>query len=262
MSVERRYKASFHGHSPYSDGLSPIKDLVKEAQRAEITFFGISDHNTSNGLPRLYQEIAQLKDAYGIGIIPVSAVEITTTQGDVIIAKPGDFSQEFCDWSNRWSEQRQSHGLAKTINTAVNDFDAIAVIAHPGEPKLASTTLELIEQLPELLSKETISHVGLEVRNWSTRLMPKRASVRELKVLSLTRRLKLAQFGFADFHHAWQIPTQYTFMETDKPTPEGFMDAVKQRKVFPGEGQPVTSLNWSKLCLTFIITHLKQHKLY
>lgn len=250
MSAEHRYSASFHGHSQYSDGLSSIPELVREAVQTGINFFGISDHNTTDGVKELYDEVERAKDNLGIDITPVSAVEITTNQGDLLIAKPGTYNPDFLKWANFWSNERHKHGLPETIYTAVRSFDAIAVIVHPGEPLLSSVPIELIKELPEILDLKTLQNVGLEVHNWSTRLMPKRVRLRELVITRLATSLNLAQFGFSDFHHAWQIPKQFTYIDSNTLTPENFMIAVQQRRVFPSHGESITPVNWLRLVFT------------
>lgn len=259
MSVEKRFSASFHGHSPHSDGLSPISDLVDKAAQTGIRFFGISDHNTTNGIEDLFMEIDRVKDALGVNMVPISAVEITTNQGDLLIAKPGDYDSEFTRWGNIWSDERKKHGVAETIDTAVRNFDAVAVIVHPGEPLLSGVPFEVVRQLPEKLEQTVLNNVGLEVRNWSSTLMPKRARLRELGVGRLATSFNLAQFGFSDFHHAWMIPKQFTYIdiESENPTPEDFMIAIQQRKVYPSKGDSTSPINWLRLVFTFGTTHFQ-----
>lgn len=261
MSIERRYTASFHGHSPYSDGLSPVPALVKKAADLGINFFGISDHNTANGVRELYDAITRTEDNLGISITPVSAVEITTNQGDLLIAKPGNYNPEFIKWANGWSEERHQHDLLETINVAVKSFEAIAVVVHPGEPLLSGVPVDLLKELPEKLDQKTLLNVGLEVQNWSTRLLPRRARLRELMIGRLATSLNLARFGFSDFHHAWQIPKQLTYADLKSPTPEDFMVAVQQRKVFPNQGESISPINWMRLIFTFITTHFQHPNL-
>lgn len=73
--------------------------------------------------------------------------------------------------------------------------------------------------------------------------------------------LNLAQFGFSDFHQAWQIPKQLTYADLRSPTPEDFMVAVQQRKVFPSQGEPISPINWMRLIFTFTTTHFQHPNL-
>lgn len=247
MSAEQRYTASFHGHSPFSDGVSPIPELVRVAAQAKVTYFGISDHCTLNGARELYEQIAIVNDNLEVNMIPVSAVEITTSQGDLVVAKPGKYDQGFVDWGNRWGERRHQHALLETIGLAVNHFGAIAVIVHPAETLLSSASIGTIRQLVETLDYQTLTNVGLEVHNWSTKLLPIRTRFREWMIGRLATNINLAQFGFSDFHSSWIIPKQLTCAYLPSPTPEEFITAVQQRRVYPSQERPISPADWLRL---------------
>ncbi|MFM8642655.1 MAG: PHP domain-containing protein, partial [Phycisphaerales bacterium] len=43
------YAGDLHSHSTYSDGDSPVADLVAEAERVGLDFYVLTDHDSSMG---------------------------------------------------------------------------------------------------------------------------------------------------------------------------------------------------------------------
>lgn len=253
--------ASFHGHSPYSDGLSDIRSLVRAARRANVRYFGISDHNTAQGVRELHDEVSRINQTFGTNIVPVSAVEITTNQGDVLLAVPGNYDSAFVNWSNRWSEERHRYGMSETIAETVEAFNALCVIVHPGEVLLAGASFAVIRDLRQELTDGIVEKVGLETRNWATLLLTKRARVREAAVDRLAGELRLARFGFSDFHHYSMISRQVTRVETGDHSASGLVEAVRLRKVSPEVADKPHIVNLARLALIFGISHLLPHYL-
>lgn len=249
--------ASFHGHSPYSDGLSDVPRLVMRAARVGINYFGISDHNTADGVRALHDEVTKRNELDGLDIIPVSAVEISTNQGDVLVALPGNYDPKFIDWGNEWSKNRHKYGVKETIQAAVEIFNALCVIVHPGEPLVAGMSLGLIREIPNFLDELTVRNVGLETRNWSTLLLPRRARIREVMVDQLALKLGLARFGFSDFHHEIQISRQITRVETEVHSAQGLREAVQARKISPDNDDDPTFIDLASLFVIFSITHFR-----
>lgn len=257
IGSERKLKASFHGHSRYSDGLDSIETLVAEAARQRITHFGISDHNTTDGVPELYTAVLRINETGGAQIVPVSAIEIMTKQGDLIVAKPGERDDGFLDWAKKTGERSKRVSLASTITEAVNSFEAIAIVAHPGAPFMKAVSLLDLAKLKRTLDDKVRQNVGVEVKNWSTNIMLGVNPLRELVVLRLTDILGFAKFGFSDFHSHWQIGTQFTCSYTNDLTANGLLVATKNRKVYPSHAETLTPKSWAKLFITFAKTYSK-----
>lgn len=252
---EKEVKISFHGHSRHSDGLDPVEDLVVEAARQGITYFGISDHNTVNGVAELYRTISRVNQSGRHIFVPVSAIEIMTTQGDLVVARPGEMDSSFLRWAKDKGENARRVFLTQTIKEAVEGFDAIAVIPHPGAPFMEAVSLSELVSLRERLDKNVLLNVGVEVKNWSTRIMVGLNPLRELVVCRIADTLGLAKFGLSDFHSHWQIGKQFTLVKTNDLTADGLLNATKNRQVYPGRGDNLTPRLWMKLFLTFAQSH-------
>lgn len=253
-SIETR--ASFHGHSTYSDGLSSVNPLCQEAIRLGFSYFGISDHDTTAGVRDLVDSVNRINDSAGcISLFPVQAIEISTNQGDVVIAHPSSvYNHKFAEWGNEWGYKRAKHDLASTIDLAINEFSAIAVIVHPAETFLNSASLETIYHLPNVLSQETLRNVGLEVHNSSCRLTPKRTILREIQVDVAAKKLKLARFGLSDFHHVSQLQDQFTIVESSEVSAENLLLAIQNRHIRPTEPKPISPISWALHVMIFSLS--------
>lgn len=236
MSFSKRYQASLHGHSHYSDGLSSVYDIVKTAYLQKINYLAITDHDTVAGIHELYQASHHFNQKSHHKILPIAGIELMTKQGEMIMLKPAPYShiQDFLDWC----KELILHGtpdLISTAQAAIDHHQAILIIPHP-ELKfigMHATSYDTIRKLANRLNTVQRAHLGLEIHNWSANFMFSLNQHRENHVKILASELNLAQFGGADFHDSWQINQQTTTILGTRPTYLNFIQAVRQRKISP-----------------------------
>lgn len=246
-------KISFHGHSTFSDGIDNLTSLIKSAQRLNIDYFGVSDHDTTQSIRPFYQLVSELNIQSDFQLIPICASEIRVVEDgveiDCLFAKVGPLDEEFINWLEETIKARKSIKLVETISQAVNKFDCLVVLPHPEMKFASSTTFEKLVEVAENLDPKVIQNVGVEVNNWTSNVFPNNKK-REAQLAEVVKEINLAKFGLADFHCAADIGNQYSLAEVEDKTPQALMEAVKQRRVRPGPMGNLNLLTYLKLYLT------------
>lgn len=229
-------KVSFHGHSSFSDGLSSVSDLVEEAYRCKIDYFGISDHNTIKQIRSFYQFISMVNSGNGRAIIPVMASEVKFfnfgQKFELLFAKIGSLDEKFLDWLDNVIKNRQIVDPVQVVIEAVEKFDAIVTVVHPGMAYAASANKTYIRFLSEELPEVVKKNVCLEVRNWTANIFPNNIS-REKDLPALADRYGFAQIGMSDFHHLSDIKNEYSVASVEEVTAEGLIKAIQNHQIAP-----------------------------
>lgn len=259
-------RASFHGHSGFSDGGS-IKETVHAAARAGIHFLGLTDHNTTTGIPVLAAEIAHYNSTYNANLQMIAGIEIGFPGfGDVIFAIPvalqvdspclpaGRFRgwehEEFLSWAEMVAGERNSYNPIDAIREAVRLFDAFVILAHPGMPYAESVSFETIRMLARKLPREVKRNIALEVRNAASGIFGPLTAKREAGVEALAARYHFATIGSADYHAPWMVALDYSVYQAKDATVTSLRRAVKLRHIRPSSQAPLAVGDWIKLLVT------------
>lgn len=251
MKKLQRFRVSLHGHSPESDGLSSIRDIVEAAGRSKIHFLGLADHNTTAGIATLYREVAAYNRSHEHQIQAVAGIEINfADSGDVIFSKPGPIDHTFLSWAESVSARRQSMPAVRAIYEAVRKFGAIVTIAHLDCPFAGSVSTERLIQILNKLTPRVRRHVALEVRNYATQVFTILTVAREERVESLARDLGLATIGSSDFHHAWMVKKQVSIFEAGSANALSLKKAIKTRSIRASWRESLGLFEWIRLFWT------------
>lgn len=245
-------RVSFHGHSGFSDGGS-IKESVHAAARSGIHFLGLTDHNTTTGIPVLATEIAQYNSTYNGSLQMIAGIEIGFPDfGDVLFVVPGEEYGEFISWAEMVVGERLTYQPLDAIREAVRLFDAFVILAHPGMPYAESVSLETIRMLARKLSREVKKHVALEVRNAASGIFGPLTAKRERAVEALAVRYHFATIGSADYHAPWMVGLGHSVYQAKDASVKSLRRAVKLRHIKPSAVRPLAIGVWVKLLVTMV----------
>lgn len=101
--MKQAERIDLHLHTTYSDGSLSPGEVLKHAQRANVTALAITDHDTVDGLPDAFEAGASL----GIEVIP--GIEISSRYGDSELHVLGYFLD--------WNDAALRHELAELKQT-------------------------------------------------------------------------------------------------------------------------------------------------
>lgn len=75
--MRQNLKLDLHLHSPYSDGSTPVKEMVSEAQKKGLRMMALTDHNTFNGIDEFKKCLNEVNKDCTEGIIGIAGIEIS-----------------------------------------------------------------------------------------------------------------------------------------------------------------------------------------
>lgn len=251
MKKTQSFRVSIHGHSPESDGLSSIFELVTAAGRSKIDYFGLADHNTTAGIPTLYREVSAYNRTHDHQIQPVAGVEIKfADSGDIIFSKPGVLDPAFLSWAQHVIAKRESYPTVRAINQAVRHFGAIVTIPHVGAPLAGSVSRGRFVEILKKLTPRVRKQVAVETRNYATQVFWIFTIAREEVIERLVDSFGVARVGYSDFHEAWMVKKQVSVITGLTPTAQTLKKAMRARVVKPSYREPLGFFEWLRLVVT------------
>ena len=141
-------RVDLHMHSTVSDGSLPVEELVAAVERAGVSVFALTDHDSIDGLPIAREHAAKL------GLTLINGVEISTRheQSELHILGYG-FDPEHPLLLEKLAEQKAArHGRVPMLVARLNelglritaeDVYRVANGANPGRPHVARALVEL-----------------------------------------------------------------------------------------------------------------------
>lgn len=115
------YKGDLHSHSTYSDGDSPVSEVIARAETKGFDFFSITDHDVSlSGNPVHWIDTSYRSETMAI----LYGIEWTTPQGHANIWAAAPF-----DYTSLWQANRKRNAL--TACNSAHDNGALFSINHP-----------------------------------------------------------------------------------------------------------------------------------
>lgn len=251
MKKTRSFRVSLHGHSPESDGLSSIREIVEAGGRSKIHFLGLADHNTTAGIPGLYREVASYNRSHEHQIQAVGGIEVKfADSGDVIISKPGPIDYAFLAWAEGVAVKRGTMPAVRAINEAVRRFGAMVTFAHVDCPFAGSVSSARLSEIVKKLTPRVRRHIAMEVRNYATAVFSVLTVAREERLEALAGQLGLATVGFSDFHHAWMVKKQVSAFQASVPTGLALKKAIKTRTIKAAWRESLGLFEWFRLTWT------------
>ncbi len=219
-----------HGHSTASDGLSNPEDIIDTAVKKGLQIVGLSDHNVITNLPR-FLDYADKINRNGIKILPVPAVELSTTQGDLLITIPDRDQAE--NFLSRYNKPAKRPHPTEVIEDYIDTYNAIIIIPHPEVAHLKGISLAYLEHLLEKIPARYHNHIGIEVYNWMSQAFFWKRAKQEKNIHNSNKILKLAPFSFTDYHLAHHVGNGNTAVYMKNLTSHDYIDAVENRRISP-----------------------------
>lgn len=124
------YRGNLHAHSDHSDASWTVEDLIRDAQRYELDFVTLSDHNTTSGL-------AEMASRATPELLTIDGLELTTFYGHALALG----RREWLDWITE----------PMSVLATRADAEGLFVIAHPrvqGDPVCTGCRWEYLELMP------------------------------------------------------------------------------------------------------------------
>ncbi len=201
------HRFDLHVHSAYSnDAHGSIQELAEAAQRAGMTGFAVTDHDTIAG----HADIRRAEEATGLMIVP--GIEVTSAAGHVLAI-------------NVTRSIPKGMGLRETID-AIHGLGGLAIPSHPLKMLTGIGPSALQEAAQAQWVQAVEAHNGRQ-----------RGLVRD-NTLRMVRGLGLAAVGGSDAHWVNDIGATHTIVET-KPTSAGeLVQLIRDGMCRPG-GQPI-----------------------
>jgi predicted metal-dependent phosphoesterase TrpH len=137
-----------HMHSTVSDGSLPVRELVREVQRAGVSVFALTDHDSVQGFDEARDEAAQL------GLTLIAGVEVSTRldKHELHILGYG-FDPEHPELARHLSTQRSARegripaivARLQSLGLAITSEDVFRVAGQgaPGRPHVARALVNL-----------------------------------------------------------------------------------------------------------------------
>lgn len=125
-------RADIHMHSRYSDGLPTPRQILDFVERkGRLDVIAITDHDVLEGSLWAYAQ----REQYSFDIIP--GMEVTACEGHVLAL---------------WIERPVPAGMSvKETAAAIHEQGGIAILAHPGEPFIATRHMLRYLRNPQVL---------------------------------------------------------------------------------------------------------------
>lgn len=165
MTEKKAYTYDGHGYSNHSKGISTPEEIVLQAHLNKVDCIGLSDLNTTKGLPSFLAAADKL-NAEGLKILAIPGIEVTTKEGQLLISVPDrDAAENFITTF----KPKKDHAI-RVIEEAVRKYNAICTLLHPNFPLLNSFSYPAIEFLAQCLSKETHLNTAIQVESWSNKI--------------------------------------------------------------------------------------------
>jgi hypothetical protein len=118
----RWYRGDLHTHSMYSNGDSPVADVIANAESLGFDFFALADHdNSMNGTPSHWFD----PDYYSENMVLLYGVEWTSSRGHANIWAAYPFP-----YDDLWKANREND-LQRAVRVA-HGHNALFSINHPG----------------------------------------------------------------------------------------------------------------------------------
>ena len=216
------YPGDLHSHSTHSDGDSPVAAIIASAEARLLSFFALTDHDTSmGGAPTHWSDPDYASDR----MILLYGVEWTSRQGhaNVIAAAPFDYSA-------LWRANRDLS--AADAIAAARSAGAVFSINHPGRPGGSWAH-------PYTDAEGAFAADALEVWN-APFLIPSRnrAAVSLIWDGLLRAGLEVTGVGGSDNHHLRGLQRSFnphgaptTWVFSAEPTGEAILDAIRAGRV-------------------------------
>ena len=169
-----------HCHTRYSDGSTPLEELIQLATLRGVTTFALTDHDTMAGC----ECALELGREAGVTVIPgveISAVDPKRHgKAHILCYKP-----KLYDSKTGIAYEKVDYPDIDTVMDAVDAAEGIAVLAHPSE-------YHSMDLLRELCRNHRIR--GIEVYH------PRNTEEDKAEILRLAEKYDLAVTGGTDYH--------------------------------------------------------------
>jgi predicted metal-dependent phosphoesterase TrpH len=234
--------ADLHFHTQHSDGLASVAVMVAAAVARKIDVIALTDHNEISGWGEL-EQAAQAQQAAGFPLLALLGVEVSTVQGHVLTIFPNrDLAENFSRTHvpNPQKKVALMPWAQDFIARAIDDYEAICIIAHPGFRYISGFSHFAIERLAQALPAGLQKNLGIEVGNWMTQALFWEHKAQTRQTRQLATELHLAQFASSDAHRPKDIGAHTTLLEMDELSGAAFTRAVQERRTVPEAG----ATNW------------------
>jgi len=199
-------KIDLHMHTCYSeDATTTLKEVVYHAKKRGLNGVAVTDHGTLRGA---------LKLARKSQLIIIPGLEVETQRGHILAL-------------NITTLIPPKLGITETVQK-IHDAGGVAVVAHPAVVLKTGLGLEITSS-SNLDAVEVINSASFPF--FLSTYLGRR----------LAKRLNLPQTAGSDAHHALEIGTAYTLVDTDS-NPADIVEAVRKGATTPC-GKPIT---WAK----------------
>ncbi len=109
------FRGELHSHTLHSDGSLAVPELIAEAQRYQLDFLAITDHNTASALE-------QVDPATLNGLLLIPGLELTTFNGHALALGVRDW----VDWRTGYQGWTMEDAARRT-----REMGGLLIIAHP-----------------------------------------------------------------------------------------------------------------------------------
>ncbi|MDQ3098472.1 MAG: PHP domain-containing protein [bacterium] len=219
-----------HGHSNASDGLHKPEHIIDSAVHKGLSIIGLSDHNVVSNIPRFLDYTDKINKHKHI-ILPIPAVEISTTQGDLLVTIPDrDHAENFL---TKYKKPQRRPNPSELIEEYIDQYNAIIIFPHPEVAYLKGLKLDYIEKLLHKIPQPYHKNIGIEVYNWMSQAFFWKRAKQEKGIHNYNKALKLSPFSFTDYHQAHHVGNGSTAVYMKDLTAKEYINAVQNRRTSP-----------------------------
>ncbi len=219
-----------HGHSNASDGLNKPEQIIDIAVKKGLQIIGLSDHNVISNLPR-FLDYADKINKHKMIILPIPAVEISTTLGDLLVTIPDRPHAE--NFIANFKKPPRRPTPSELIEEYIDSYNAIIIFPHPEVAPLKGISLQNIEDLLSKIPPRYHKNIGIEVYNWMCQAFFWKRAKQEKGIHNYNTSLKLAPFSFTDYHEAHHVGNGNTAVYMNELTSKAYIEAVQEKRTSP-----------------------------
>lgn len=219
-----------HGHSTASDGINSPEEIIDQAINKGLSIIGLSDHNVVTNIPRFLEYSDKINKNEQI-ILPIPAVEFSTSQGDLLITIPNRDDAE--NFLLNYTKPHKRPNPIELIEENIDKYNAIVIFPHPEVAYLKGISLNYIEEVLEKIPKHYHKNIGIEIYNWMSQAFFWKRSKQEKGIHNYNQLLKLASFSFTDYHSANHVGNGSTAVYMKELSSQSFIEAVQNRQTSP-----------------------------
>ncbi len=220
-------RGELHLHTWHSDGVAPLAELIREAERARLDFIALTDHNTTSG----HGEIPRGGRDESRGLIVIPGMEFTTFFGHAVALGINDY----IDWRIEAPD-----GFDAKIG-AVHERGGLFQVAHPfsmGDPLCSGC-----EWLYGNVDYSRVDLVEVWSGSWTGNYWPNRLAFRLWETL-LNNGMRVTAVAARDVHRPEGLREPADCANTHvwalSPSVEGILEGLRAGRAYVSAGPAIS----------------------